>query len=184
MVRTEIRVPAGIVTYAGVFMPASSAGCGSLGSELVGSFSWSLASLSESNLSETMSARLYFCTEEPTWKLISLSVPPMNLPLISLPFFSSKEPAHASDAPSHRAMTNPQCRFNFTLISPCCDPLRFSGLIQLGWLWILQSSAPGSIWLDRFPERRPERPAPARLTVSKSPLRYAPSYAWHASCPR
>src|ERR1700730_12677095 len=61
---------------------------------------------------------LYFCTEEPTWKLISLSVPPMNLPLIRLPFFSSKESAHARDAPSHRAMTNPQFTLNFTLTSP------------------------------------------------------------------
>src|SRR5258707_9273101 len=74
MVRTEIRVPAGMVTYAGVFMPACSAGCGSLGSELIDGFGWSLAALSESKLSETMSARLYFCTEEPTWKPISLSV--------------------------------------------------------------------------------------------------------------
>jgi hypothetical protein len=67
MVRTEIPVPAGMVTYARVFMPAWSAGCGSLGSELVDGFGWSLAVLSESNLSETMSARLYLCTEEPTW---------------------------------------------------------------------------------------------------------------------
>ena len=59
---------------AGVFMPKHPlAGCGSLGSELVDGFGWSLAALSESNLSETMSARLYFCTEEPTRKLISLS---------------------------------------------------------------------------------------------------------------
>src|SRR6201989_3368310 len=85
----------------GVFMPACSAGCGSLGSELVDGFGWSLAALSESNLSEAMSERLYFCTDEPTWKLISVSVPPMNLPLIRLPFFSSKESAHARDAPSH-----------------------------------------------------------------------------------
>ena len=42
---------------------------------------YGLAVLSESNLGETTSARLYFCTEEPTWKVISLSVPPMNLPL-------------------------------------------------------------------------------------------------------
>src|SRR5207302_4207730 len=69
-------------------------------------------------LGSCASARLYFCTEEPTWKLISLSVPPMNLPLIRLPFFSSKESAHARDAPSHSAMTNPQFSFNFTLASP------------------------------------------------------------------
>src|ERR1700758_3585386 len=112
MVRTEIRVPAGIVTYAGVFATCS-VGCGSLGSELGERFGWSLAAPSESNLSETTSATLYFCTEEPTWKLISLSVPPMNLPLIRLPFFSSKESAHARDAPSHRVMTKPQFSFNF-----------------------------------------------------------------------
>src|ERR1700760_1787386 len=135
MVRTEIRVPAGIVTYAGLFMPACSAGCGSLGSELVEGFGWSLAALSESNLSETMSARLYFCTEEPTWKLISLSVPPMNLPLIRLPFFSSKESAHARDAPSHRAMTNPQFSFNFTLTSPLQRSCFLSpDSSRLGWL--------------------------------------------------
>src|SRR6266478_5854949 len=135
MVRTEIRVPAGIVRYAGVFMPACSACCGSLGSELVDGFGWSLAALSESNLSETTSARLYFCTEEPTWKLISLSVPPMNLPLIRLPFFSSKESAHARDAPSHRAMTNPQFSFNLTLTSPLQSSW-FPLLVQvrLGWL--------------------------------------------------
>jgi hypothetical protein len=66
MVRKEICLPAGMVTSAGVFMHACSAGCGSLGSELVNSFGWSLAALSESNMSERMSARLYFCTEEPT----------------------------------------------------------------------------------------------------------------------
>ena len=53
MVRTEIRVPAWMVTCAGVFMPACFAGCGSLGSELVDGFGWSLAALSESYLSET-----------------------------------------------------------------------------------------------------------------------------------
>ena len=37
-----------MVTYAGVFMPACSASCGSLDG-----FGWSLAALSESNLSET-----------------------------------------------------------------------------------------------------------------------------------
>jgi hypothetical protein len=94
-----MRVSAGMVTYAGAFMPEYSVGCGSLGSELVEDFGWSLTALSESKLSETMSARSYFCTEEPTWKLISLSVPPMNLPLIRLPFFSSKESARARDAP-------------------------------------------------------------------------------------
>src|SRR5258705_6406029 len=74
----------------------------------------------------------YFCTEEPTWKLISLSVPRMNLPLIRLPFFSSKESAHARDAPSHRAMTNPQFRFNFTLTSPLQRSC-FLPLVQVDW---------------------------------------------------
>src|SRR6266702_1484547 len=73
MVRTEISVPAG---------------CGSLGRELVDGFGGPLTVSAESNLSDTMSARLYLCTEEPTWKLISLSAPPMNLPLIRLPFFT------------------------------------------------------------------------------------------------
>src|SRR5208282_2973946 len=107
-----------MVTYAGVVTPAFSAGCGALGSELVDGFGWSLAALSDSNLSETMSAMLYFCTEEPTWQLISLSVPPMNLPLIRLPFFSSKVSAHARDATSHRATTKPQFSLKFTLNPP------------------------------------------------------------------
>src|SRR6266436_1730146 len=161
MMRTEIGVPAGMVTYAGLLMPACSAGCGSLGSELVDGFGWSLAALSESNLSETMSARLYFCTEEPTWKLISLSVPPMNLPLIRLPFFSSKESAHARDAPSHRAMTSPQVSFNFTLTfssSAFLFPSR--GSSRLECLGISRPYSPG--YLDIFPDsfRGARRPAP------------------------
>src|SRR5258705_6541001 len=74
----------------------------------------------------------YFCTEEPTWKLISLSVPPMNLPLIRLPFFSSKESAQERDAPSQREMTNSHFSFNFTLTSPLRVPVSFS-LVQFDW---------------------------------------------------
>jgi hypothetical protein len=55
-----------------------------------------------------MSATSYFCSDEPTWKLISLSVPPMNLPLIELPLFSSKESPHAIGVTTHMATTNPQ----------------------------------------------------------------------------
>jgi hypothetical protein len=121
-----------MVTYAGVFMAACSAGCGSLGRELVDGFGRSLAGLSESNLSEAMSARLYFCTEEPTSKLISLSVPPMNLPLIRLPFFSSKESAHAREAPSHRAMTILHFSFNFTFDFSSAAFL-FLLLVQVDW---------------------------------------------------
>src|SRR5580692_8490929 len=137
MVRMEIRVPAGIVAYVVILIALCSAGCGSLGSELVDGVGWSLAALSESNLSETTSASLYFWSEEPTWKLISLSVPPMNLPLIRLPFFSSKESAQARDPPSHSAMTNPQCRFDFTLISPLLHFfLLVARLIRFEWLRI------------------------------------------------
>ena len=50
MVRTELRVP--VVTYAGVFVPACSAGHGSLESEVVDGISWSIVARSESNLSE------------------------------------------------------------------------------------------------------------------------------------
>src|SRR5271170_4953048 len=113
MVRTEIRVPAGMVTDAG-FVSMCATVAGSSGRELlagggagvsVGAAAGAGAAVDaavESNLRETISATLYFCTEEPTWKLISVSVPPMNLPLIKLPFFSSKESADARDAPSQR----------------------------------------------------------------------------------
>src|SRR5208337_2255617 len=65
-----------------------------------------------------MSARLYFCTDEPTWKVISLPVPPRNLPSIRLPFFSSKESAHVIDAARQNPMTNPQFSLNFMMTSP------------------------------------------------------------------
>src|SRR5580658_2575578 len=121
-----------MVTNAGVFTASCAAGCGASGRELVDGFGWSLAAPSESNFSEAMSEMLYFCTEEPTWKLISLSVPPMNLPLIKLPFFSSKESAHARDVPSHRAMTNPQFSLDFTLISPLRRSC-FLDLVRVDW---------------------------------------------------
>src|SRR5271168_5516134 len=106
MVRTEIRVPAGIVTKAG-FISTCATVPGSSGSELCGCGEGALAALSESNLSETTSAILYFCAVEPTWKLISVSVPPRNLPLIRLPFFNSNVSAHAIDAAKARAVRNP-----------------------------------------------------------------------------
>src|SRR5882724_2667603 len=130
MVRTEIRVPAGMVTYAGTCVPATVPA--SLRREVAGRTGMSLPAISLSNFSEVTSARSYFCTDEPTWKLISLSVPPMNLPLIRLPFFSSKESAHARDAPSHRATTNPQFSFNFTLTSPLQRSC-FLLLVQVDW---------------------------------------------------
>src|SRR6266852_2203799 len=75
---------------------------------------------------------LYFCTEEPTWKLISLSVPTHELALNQAPFFSSKESAHATDAASHRAMANPQFSFSFTLTSPLQRSC-FLLLVQVDW---------------------------------------------------
>jgi hypothetical protein len=137
MVRTEMRVPTGTVTYTGVFMTACSALPGSLERGLSDRVGLSPADPSESNLSETMSVRLYLCTVEPTWKLISLSVPPMNLPLIRLPFFSSKESAHATDVDRHSAMTNPQFNLNFMMTSPLHWPMAPNGWMQLKrhWMW-------------------------------------------------
>src|SRR5208283_673575 len=80
MVRTQITVPAGMVTYTGVFA-ASPTVPGWLESDVAGRVGISPAAISESNLSATMSASLYFCTDEPTWKVISLPVPPRNLTL-------------------------------------------------------------------------------------------------------
>jgi len=81
-------------------------------------------------LGSCASATLYFCTDEPTWKLISLSVPPMNLPLIRLPFFSSKESAHAIDAIKYSPMTTPQFNLNFLMTSPpqpsACSPVFYA----------------------------------------------------------
>src|SRR5271157_2849860 len=117
MVRTEMRVPAGMVTYTGVFGAATVPG--SLGSKLSDCVGMSLAAVSESNLSQATSAMLYVCIDEPPWKLISLPVPPVNLPLIRLPFFSFKESADAIDTSRHTAMTNPQLSLHFiTLTSP------------------------------------------------------------------
>src|SRR5208283_3730149 len=46
-------------------------------------------------------------------------VPPKNLPSIRLPFFSSKESAHAIDAARQNTrMTNPQLSLNFIKSSP------------------------------------------------------------------
>src|ERR1700751_5278996 len=130
MVSTEMRVPAGIVTFVATCVPDGAPP--SEGRKLNGRGKALAAGVSEPNFSQAISATSYFCTDEPTWKLISVSVPPMNLPLIRLPFFSSKESAHARDAPSHRAMTNPQFSFNFTLTSPLQRPVSFL-LIQVDW---------------------------------------------------
>jgi hypothetical protein len=73
-----------------------------IGSELWGGGAGALAPPSESNLSAT----LYFCTVEPTWKLISVCVPPRNLPLIRLPFFNCSVSAHAIDAAKVSAVRN------------------------------------------------------------------------------
>ena len=96
IIRTEICVPAGIVTKAGA-VATGAAATGASGSELCGCGAGALAAPSGSNLSDTMSATLYVCTVEPTWKLISVSVPLTNLPLIRLPFFNSNVSAHAAD---------------------------------------------------------------------------------------
>src|SRR5271157_2365557 len=107
-----------MVTYTGVFLPASPTVPGALEGELFGRVGMSLAGVPESNLRETMSAMLYFCTDEPTWKVISLPVPPKNLPSIRLPFFSAKESAHAIDAARQNPITNPQFSLNFMMTSP------------------------------------------------------------------
>jgi hypothetical protein len=143
MVRTEIRVPAGDgdirrCLHAGMLCRLRFAGkrtrrrlrpvtCCPFGIKL-----------GRNHVSEVV----LLCTEEPTWKLISLSVPPMNLPLIRLPFFSFKESAYPRDALSHRAMTNPQFSFNFTLTFPSSS--------RLGWLGISRTV---NTWfyLDIFP---------------------------------
>src|ERR1700758_4741422 len=106
MVRTESRVPPGRVT------------------EPVVSFAWfrfddiSLTRVSDSNLSETISATSYRCTDEPTWNLISVSVPPTNLPLMRLPFLSSEESADVIAAPKQSAITNPQTSLGRIMTSP------------------------------------------------------------------
>jgi hypothetical protein len=65
-----------------------------------------------------MSATLYFCTVEPTWKLISVSVPPRNLPLIRLPFFNCNVSAHAIDANKVSAVRNPYFSLSLMMSSP------------------------------------------------------------------
>jgi hypothetical protein len=42
----------------------------------------------------------------------------MNLPLIKLPFFNSKESATAAEATRHMAKTNPNLCLQFIMISP------------------------------------------------------------------
>src|SRR5580698_7118732 len=106
IVRTEICVPAGIVRLAG-FASTIAPAPGSSGSKPCGCGAGAFAALSESNLSETMSATLYFCTVDPTWKLISASVPPRNLPLIRLPFLNCNVSGHAIDAARVRTVRNP-----------------------------------------------------------------------------
>src|SRR5262245_4229443 len=110
IVRTEIRVPAGMVMYAGGCVPGSVHDS----RELAGRGCTSPGAAAESNRRKATSARLYFCTDEPTWKLISLSVPPTNLPLIRLPFFSSRESPHAMEAATHNATT--KLRFGLIFI--------------------------------------------------------------------
>ena len=59
-----------------------------------------------------------FWTDDPTWKLMLVWVPSMNLPLIRLPFFNSKESARAAAAATHRATITPQICFAFITSSP------------------------------------------------------------------
>src|SRR5215469_13036566 len=113
MVRTEMRVPAGTVTNSGV-SPTWSVIADWFEGDL------SLAPVSESNLSEAMSATGYFSTDEPTRKLISESVPPINLPFIRLPFLHSKKSERATEAARHTTTTAPNIlafRLIFTIPS-------------------------------------------------------------------
>src|SRR6202034_4009465 len=139
MVRTEISVPAGIVTNAGLISPCATV-AGLSGSELCGCGAGAFAPPSESNLSETMSATLYFCTVEPTWKLISVSVPPRNLPLIRLPFFSSNLSAHAIDAARISAVRNPCFSLRLIIFLPFDAPGYFLDLYKLEIVWGRESS--------------------------------------------
>src|ERR1700722_8793572 len=66
-----------------------------------------------------MSAALYFCTVEPTRKLMSVSVPPRNLPLIRLPFFNSNVSAHAIDATRVSAIRNPYLSLSLMMYLRC-----------------------------------------------------------------
>src|SRR5262245_12074804 len=93
-----MRVPEGMVTLD--LGSGFDAGLSAAGRKLSGRGDELADGVSETNLSDATSARSYFCTDEPTWKLISVSVPPMNLPLMRLPFFSSKESAHETDVAS------------------------------------------------------------------------------------
>src|SRR5215470_10559591 len=108
MVRTEICVPAGMVTFVAVCVLASI--LASVGRKLNGRGAVSPSDVLESNLTEATSATSYFCTDDPTRKLISFSVPPINLPLIRLPFFSSNESAHAADVSRQMATTKRRLR--------------------------------------------------------------------------
>src|SRR6185369_9015515 len=49
------------------------------------------AVVEESNVSDTMSAVLYRCTDDPTWSETDVSSPPINFPLIWLPFLRASE---------------------------------------------------------------------------------------------
>ena len=81
----------------------------------------SLSAPAESNLIALMSAMLYLCTDEPTWKLIPLSVPLTNLPWMRLPFLSSSESAHAVHDTTTRTASNPPCKRHFHMLSPPPD---------------------------------------------------------------
>src|SRR3974390_645760 len=98
MVRTESRVPAGTIAEPVVSSARSRVGVASL------------TLVSDSNLSEAISVTSYRCTWEPTWKLISVPVPPKYLPLMRLPFLSSREASQVTVAPRQSAMSNLQTR--------------------------------------------------------------------------
>src|SRR6202007_2987175 len=69
----------------------------------------------------------YFCSVDPTWKLISLAVPPMNLPLIRLPFFNSNVSAHATDVARVTAITSAD--FSLCFIMPTPKMFRLASLV-------------------------------------------------------
>src|SRR5215471_6723617 len=87
--------------------------------------------------------------------------PPVNLPLITLPFFSSKESAIAADATTHIAKTNPNFCTRFILfvlyvlsvLPSVHNALAYTTSGHCGWLhWqaISTSSLPASrhSWLQ------------------------------------
>src|SRR5215469_6130502 len=111
IMRTVRRVPGGIRRFAGgcwlPFVPVA------LEEKFDGLVDMALSAIREPNFNDATSSRSNFCIVAPTWKLMSFSEPPINLPLIRLPFFSSKESAQASDAAKQRTPNNAQLSFNF-----------------------------------------------------------------------